>query len=156
MLYLLGFRISYFVGKKLERGTINFWCLGCTILILFSRDHRIKVSLAILSHFVWISKKITIVHIFFLIFVDFSMFCVSLSSIKSTWQQWHLCTTSKQKCYWFANCIHVNNTKCLTRIGAERLILTFPSTFLPGGSFSQKSFILAYIPSSSLFCHLLH
>ena len=43
----------------------------------------------------------------------------SLSSFNSTWQQWHLCSTS-ERIFWFASCICVNNTqKTLNRIGME-------------------------------------
>ena len=88
-----------------------------------------KVSSVISSVY---PSKISIFHIFFLILSDFSVVYISLSLIKSTWQQQQLCPTSEQIVP-FAYCI-----RGMQNWSGRKLVFTFPSTLLPGGSFPQK------------------
>ena len=45
------------------------------------------------------------------LFSNFSMLHFSLSSVKSTWKEWHLEPLSEQKCYYFTSSIRVSNTQ---------------------------------------------
>ena len=100
---------------------------------------------AIFPHLFKYPSKITLFHFALLTFSDILMLHISLSSIKSSRQQKHLCPVNKQ-IFCFASSICVNNTqKWLNRIGAEENLIPYLLVGFSRRKFSKKSipFIVA-------------